>query len=149
MCSLISHAFLCKSLWCTVWTKAILQKHRGVALILQHLPLCLGRAHLAYTFLGLPGCTALVPSEGWSRGLSQTLLWLLIFDIIAQEAERNGVSWTACPEKKEFTLPLVEYQYPEQTREDCRSGLLQTGFLALGRAWLGIFFFSQENSKEI
>lgn len=59
------------------------------------------------------------------------------------------LSWAGM-RQEEFTLPLVEYQYPEQTWEDCRSGLFQTGFLALGRVWLRkYFFFFQENSKEI
>lgn len=120
MCSLISHAFPCKLLWCRVWTKAILWKCRGLALILQHLPLCLGRACLAYTFLGLPGCTALVTSEGWSRGLSQSAHPAVIADI-----------WYHCPGSRERWGPglLVlcrneagrdlichwwRYQYPEQ-----------------------------------
>lgn len=132
MCSLISHGFLCKLLWCRVWTKAILWKHWGLALVLQHLPLCLGTACLAYTFLGLPGCTALLTYEGWSRGLSQSAYPAVIADIWyhclgSRKGWGPGLPVCAGGRQKESLLcHWWRYQYPEQIWKDCSTGLLQS-----------------------
>lgn len=91
--SIISHAFLCNLLSCGTWSKAILQKRWGLALVLQLLTCCLGKVCLAYTCVSLSRCAAPMTSKELRRGSRHSTDTAVIvdFDAIAQEVTRDGV----------------------------------------------------------